>query len=131
LTNFVRTSLASSLTSPLHLFPLSFSRIADLLHVHLGVQDDLNRGSSKSKDNTSAELFHSFREVHSQEWRAHRDDVGQRFLDAFVRQNVPEIGEIPLTTHVVRISLPAAEKALYLELEHHLNTMNESGIQIA
>ncbi|KAL7410274.1 hypothetical protein BDY24DRAFT_400679 [Mrakia frigida] len=105
--------------------------IAELLHVHLGVPDDLGKGSSKNHISTSAELFHSFREVHSQEWRAHRDDVGQRFLDAFVRQNVAEIGEIPLTTHIARINLPAAEKALYLELEHHLNTMNESGVKIS
>lgn len=32
------------------------------------------------------EKFHSFREVHSLEWHAHRHELGQRFLDQFVRQ---------------------------------------------
>lgn len=32
------------------------------------------------------EEFHSFREVHTQEWHAHRHSLGQVFLDMFVRQ---------------------------------------------
>ena len=42
------------------------------------------------------------------------------FLDRFVRQNVAEVDEIPFECHRVDVSLPAAERAVYLELEHHL-----------
>ena len=35
---------------------------------------------------TEVEKFHSFREVRSLEWHAHRHQVGQGFLDQFVRQ---------------------------------------------
>ena len=34
----------------------------------------------------AVERFHSFREVHSLEWHAHRHELGQAFLDRFVRQ---------------------------------------------
>jgi hypothetical protein len=34
----------------------------------------------------AVEKFHSFREVHSLEWHAHRHALGQLFLDHFVRQ---------------------------------------------
>ena len=32
------------------------------------------------------EKFHSFREVRSLQWHAHRHNLGQIFLDQFVRQ---------------------------------------------
>jgi hypothetical protein len=35
-------------------------------------------------------------------------------------QNVAEIQEIPFTEYTVRVLLPAAERAIYLELHHHL-----------
>jgi hypothetical protein len=66
--------------------------------------------------------------------------VGQAFLDRFVRQvlyissylyervyiyfqNIAEIEEIPLTEHMEKVVLPAAERAIYLELEHHLRAL--------
>ena len=70
------------------------------------------------------EKFHSFREVHSLEWHAHRHELGQRFLDQFVRQNIAEIDEIPWEEKVEVIDLPAAERAIYLELEHHLRALD-------
>ena len=107
------------------------SSIADLLHVHLGIPADLTNTKDSTKDRTHAEMFHSYRETHSQAWRAHRDEVGQGFLDVFVRQNQPEIDEIPFEEHVVRIKLPAAEWALYKELEHHLNILDAGGNNMA
>jgi hypothetical protein len=35
---------------------------------------------------SAVERFHSFREVHSLEWHAHRHELGQGFLNRFVRQ---------------------------------------------
>ena len=84
------------------------------------------------------EKFHSFREVHSLEWHAHRHGIGQEFLNRFVRQvgeayyansksnsfkNIAEIDEIPWSEESVQIALPAAERAIYLELEHHLRAL--------
>jgi hypothetical protein len=39
-------------------------------------------------------------------------------------QNIAEIDEIPFTEKTVKISLPAAERAIYLELEHHLRALD-------
>lgn len=102
-------------------------RIADFLHIHLGVDDD-TEGSHETarkrlKGQTAAEAFHSFREVHTASWHAARYGVAQRFLDTFVRQNVAEINEIESQEHVISITLPAAEHAIYLELDHHINSL--------
>jgi hypothetical protein len=93
-------------TPPIHDFA-AVKTIAAFLKIHLGV-DDISEGQAqdvkkRQKDLTSkrpphfgsshgltqptgVEKFHSFREVHSPEWHAHRLTVGQRFLDQFVRQ---------------------------------------------
>ena len=101
--------------------------IADFLHVHLGVDDDTEGTAEttkrRQKGQTAAEAFHSFREIHTASWHAARYDVAQRFLDTFVRQNVAEIGEIHSEERVVSITLPAAEHAIYLELDHHIHSL--------
>jgi hypothetical protein len=101
--------------------------IAEFLHVHLGIEDntegteeDIKR---RRKGQTAAEAFHSFRETRTASWHAARYQVAQRFLDTFVRQNVAEIDEIPSAEHVISITLPAAEHAIYLELDHHINSL--------
>ncbi|KAG0709412.1 hypothetical protein DFH29DRAFT_842204 [Suillus ampliporus] len=114
-------------TPPIHDFG-SVKTIAAHLNLHLGIDDD---GEGKSamikkriREQTKVEAFHSFREVHTQEWHAHRHNLGQLFLDMFVRQNIAEIDEIPCTSKVVKVVLPAAERAIYLELEHHLRAID-------
>ncbi|KAF8216612.1 hypothetical protein K438DRAFT_1658017 [Mycena galopus ATCC 62051] len=114
-------------TPPVHDFA-ALKTISAFLGLHLGVDDD-GEGQSvevkkRRREQTDAEKFHSFREVHSLEWHAHRHELGQVFLDRFVRQNVPEIDEIPFTKTIVPITLPAAERAIYLELEHHLRALD-------
>ena len=37
-----------------------------------------------------------------------------------MRRNIAEIDEIIATEHVVRVRLTPAERAVYLELDHHL-----------
>jgi hypothetical protein len=39
-------------------------------------------------------------------------------------QNIAEIDEIPWTAKIEKIILPAAERAIYLELEHHLRSLD-------
>lgn len=39
-------------------------------------------------------------------------------------QNIAEIDEIPWTEKIERITLPAAERAIYLELDHHLRALD-------
>lgn len=41
-----------------------------------------------------------------------------------ILQNIAEIDEIPCTEHIEKIDLPAAERAIYLELEHHLRALD-------
>lgn len=104
-------------TPPTHDFS-SVKTIAAFMGIHLGVHDDFYDGQSKellrelklrqkkyqtgsniwslrmmgSRTNhfqTDAESFHSFREVHSLDWHAHRHEIAQGFLDKFVRQVCP------------------------------------------
>ncbi|GJJ11419.1 hypothetical protein Clacol_005652 [Clathrus columnatus] len=114
-------------TPPVHDFP-SLKTIAVFLDIHLGIDDDGECQSAQVKkrkrEQTEVEKFHSFREVRSLEWHGHRHQVGQGFLDQFVRQNKPEIDEIPATEHHEKVVLPAAERAIYLELEHHLRALD-------
>ncbi|KAF5373238.1 hypothetical protein D9615_007418 [Tricholomella constricta] len=114
-------------TPPIHDFG-ALKTIAAFLNLHLGVDDDAEGQSAEIKkrrrEQTAVERFHSFREVHSLEWHAHRHELGQRFLDRFVRQNIAEIDEIPWTEKIQKITLPAAERAIYLELEHHLRALD-------
>ena len=42
----------------------------------------------------------------------------------FSRQNIAEIDEIPCTQKIEKVNLPAAERAIYLELEHHLRALD-------
>ncbi|KAK2463557.1 hypothetical protein APHAL10511_004308 [Amanita phalloides] len=114
-------------TPPIHDFA-ALKTIAAFLNIHLGVDDDGEGQSAEVKkrrrEQTAVEKFHSFREVHSLQWHAHRHDLGQVFLDRYVRQNLAEIDEIPWTAKIERIILPAAERAIYLELEHHLRALD-------
>ena len=94
-------------TPPIHDFS-ALKTIAAFMNVHLGVDDDgegkSDRVKKRIREQTSApvsflpfqqqvltyppgaEKFHSFREVHTLEWHAHRHALGQVFLDRFVRQ---------------------------------------------
>ncbi|KAJ3514723.1 hypothetical protein NLJ89_g2214 [Agrocybe chaxingu] len=114
-------------TPPIHDFA-ALKTIAAFLDIHLGVDDDGEGQSAEVKkrlrEKTAVERFHSFREVHSPEWHAHRHQLGQAFLDQFVRQNIAEIDEIPWVEKIQSIILPAAERAIYLELEHHLRSLD-------
>ncbi|CAE6454320.1 unnamed protein product [Rhizoctonia solani] len=110
-------------TPPIHDFA-AVKTIAVFLGLHLGIDDDSIGTSAlvkkRRKEQTAAESFHSFRDVRSLEWHIRRHQVAQSFLDQFVRQNVAEIDEIPSQEHIEYITLPAAERAIYLELKHHL-----------
>ncbi|KAI8904617.1 hypothetical protein DFJ77DRAFT_552162 [Powellomyces hirtus] len=98
--------------------------IATFLGVNLGLDDHVvTRKDQNALQATAAEKFLSFREVHTTAWHAHRHELAQLFLDRFVRQNIAEIDEIPAVEHLLKIRLPAAERAIYLELEHHLQAM--------
>ncbi|KAF8759594.1 C-5 cytosine-specific DNA methylase [Rhizoctonia solani] len=107
-------------TPPIHDFA-AVKTIAVFLGLHLGIDDDSIGTSALVKKRRRNKLsFHSFRDVRSLEWHIRRHHVAQSFLDQFVRQNVAEIDEIPSKEHIEYITLPAAERAIYLELKHHL-----------
>ncbi|KZT02845.1 uncharacterized protein LAESUDRAFT_661099 [Laetiporus sulphureus 93-53] len=114
-------------TPPIHDFG-ALKTISAFLNLHLGVDDDAEGQSvqvrKRRREQTAVEKFHSFREVHSLEWHAHRHQIGQSFLDQFVRQNIAEIDEIPSSQEIRKVDLPAAERAIYLELEHHLRALD-------
>ncbi|QRV87675.1 Serine/threonine-protein phosphatase [Ceratobasidium sp. AG-Ba] len=114
-------------TPPIHDFA-AVKTIAVFLGIHLGIDDDSMSTSQlakrRRKEETAAESFHSFRDVRSLEWHTRRHQVAQNFLDTFVRQNVAEIDEIKSEEHVMSVKLPAAERAIYLELKHHLQALD-------
>ncbi|GAA5835472.1 hypothetical protein JCM11251_005244 [Rhodosporidiobolus azoricus] len=109
--------------------------IADMLHIHLGSDDD-NEGTHKAveirqKERTKAEEFRSFCDVRTKPWHARRNQVAQRFLNQFARQNKAEIDEIPLVKELIGVRLPGAEMAIYRELEHHLFAIDPNLAKIA
>ena len=98
-------------TPPIHDFG-ALKTISAFLNLHLGVDDDGEGQSTQVKKRkreqtgecvcgyglrvfsdvlAAVEKFHSFREVHSLEWHAHRHELGQSFLDRFVRQVSPRL----------------------------------------
>ncbi|KAK3237919.1 hypothetical protein CYMTET_52037, partial [Cymbomonas tetramitiformis] len=93
--------------------------MAVFLGVHLGVDE----APATKKEQTRVERFHFFREAHTDAWHERRHRLAQSFLDRFVRQNVAEIDEIPWEEHMENVQLTPAERALYLELDHHLQAM--------
>ncbi|WVW81897.1 hypothetical protein I302_103896 [Kwoniella bestiolae CBS 10118] len=113
-------------TPPVSDFP-AIRSIAAFMGIHLGIPDDAEGNAqaqkARAKEQTQAEKFHAFREVHSQAWHRRRDDLAQEFLNVFVRQNIAEIDDIPTVEHIHHIKLPASEGAVYLELEHHLQAL--------
>ena len=46
------------------------------------------------------------------------------YIDIINLQNIAEIDEIPSSQKIEKINLPAAERAIYLELEHHLRALD-------
>jgi hypothetical protein len=94
--------------------------VASFLGVHLGVNE---APACTKKEQTRVEKFNYFREMHTPAWHARRHRLAQTFLDRFVRQNVAEIDEIQWQEQNMMVQLPPAERAIYLELQHHLQAM--------
>jgi len=70
-----------SATPPLSSFE-DIKTIASVLHVHLGKSAPNQQNKNRS---SAAEMFHSYREMHSPHWHKWRHDVAQQFLNRFVR----------------------------------------------
>lgn len=49
---------------------------------------------------------------------------GRHFVTESLFQNIAEIDEIPCSYEIQKVLLPAAERAIYLELEHHLRALD-------
>ncbi|KAK6543033.1 hypothetical protein TWF694_006963 [Orbilia ellipsospora] len=102
-------------------------KIARFLGIMLGVDDDtansVLNNKAISKDRTAVEAFQAFKEVRTAAWHLDRHRHAQKFLVKFMRQNVAEIDEIPWEEHFVKVQLPATERAIYIELDHHLKAM--------
>ncbi|KAH8043578.1 hypothetical protein JL722_15129 [Aureococcus anophagefferens] len=124
-----RSSWVLSGTPPIDSFD-DVKSIAAFLGVHLGAADPVQltkKGtvarSDAHKELSKSEMFHEFMENRSESWHARRRDLAQAFVNRFVRQNVAEIDEIPFVEHARSVDLPSAERAVYLELEHHLRAL--------
>ena len=124
-----RSSWVLSGTPPIDSFD-DVKSIAAFLGVHLGAADPVQltkKGTvaraDAHKELSKSEMFHEFMENRSESWHARRRDLAQAFVNRFVRQNVAEIDEIPFVEHVRKVDLPSAERAVYLELEHHLRAL--------
>lgn len=103
--------------------------LACLLGIHLGIDEllpsvKLSKKYLKDKESTGFEGMSYYLESRSLQWHTRRHDLGQKFLDRFVRQNIAEIDEIPFEEHQCKISLPPAERAIYMELEAHLESLD-------
>lgn len=102
--------------------------LSSLLGVHLGIDEvlpgvKLSKRLLADKESTGLESLSHFLESRSVQWHERRHLLAQQFLNRFVRQNIAEIDEIPFEEHEVVIELPPAERAIYLELETHLKSL--------
>lgn len=100
--------------------------ISVFLGIELGINDippTLKAQRHWFNDFTAVEKFHSFRETKSFAWHTSRHRQADLFLKQFMRQNKAEIDEIPSINLRHDIVLPAAERAIYLELLHHLQAI--------
>ena len=95
--------------------------IAASIGVHLGVNGKVNVNSQTT---TALEKLQYFQNVRTPAWKAARHTMAQQFLDRFVRQNIAEIDEIHAKEYIWHTQVTAAEKAVYLELKHHLEAMD-------
>ena len=77
-----------------------------------------------SRENTGVESLSQFMDRKSMQWHERRHGLAQTFLDRFVRQNIAEIDEIPYEEHDIVLELPPVERAIYLELETHLQSLD-------
>jgi hypothetical protein len=73
---------------------------------------------------TALEKLQHFQHVRSKAWHAKRHTRAQDFLNRFVRQNVAEIDEIKAKEYIWHTRVTPAERAVYLELKHHLEAMD-------
>jgi len=94
---------------------------AALLGVNLG-SDEVPRYTKS--EITKAESFQFFKEKPSQQWHHRRWKVAQTFMDRFMRQNIAEIDEIKYKDTVLDVQLRPAERAIALELDHYLQSMD-------
>ncbi|KAF3914918.1 hypothetical protein ABW20_dc0107988 [Dactylellina cionopaga] len=102
-------------------------KIARFLGIFLGIDDDTANSELNNKniakERSAVESFQAFKELRTAAWHKDRHTHAQRFLHQFMRQNVAEIDEIPWEEHFVPVKLPAAERAVYIELDHHLKAL--------
>jgi hypothetical protein len=108
--------------------------LATLLGVHLGVDEPLpgtklKKTPAAGKERTGLESLSLYMDLKSMQWHERRHSLAQTFLDRFVRQNVAEIDEIPYEETEICIDLPPAERAIYLELETHLESLEMNNKQ--
>ena len=94
---------------------------AALLGVNLG-SDEVPRFTKS--EITKAESFQFFKEKPSQQWHRRRWTVAQTFMDRFMRQNIAEIDEIKYKDTRLDVQLRPAERAIALELDHYLQSMD-------
>merc|ERR1719447_402111 len=103
--------------------------MASLLGIHLGIDESQAIGSDSKefkalqKDMTPSEKFQARMEVRTAAWHERRHHLAQHFMERYVRQNIAEIDEIIAEEHIEKILLTPAERAVYLELDHHLQAM--------
>ena len=94
---------------------------AALLGINLGTDETPRFSKSEI---TKVETFQFFKEKPTGQWHKRRWEVAQGFLNRFVRQNIAEIDEIKFKEDVMDVQLRPAERAIYLELDHYLQSMD-------
>ncbi|KAJ6260535.1 DNA repair protein RAD5 [Drechslerella dactyloides] len=103
-------------------------KVAKFLGILLGIDDDTANSEVNNKkiakERSAVESFQAFKELRTAAWHQDRHSHAQGFLNQFMRQNIAEIDEIPWEEHFIRVKLPAAERAIYIELDHHLKALD-------
>ncbi|KAG5191268.1 hypothetical protein JKP88DRAFT_174699 [Tribonema minus] len=104
--------------------PTSCFEDINCMAAFLGVSLGVSEPQRNRKDITQGEKFRFFQNVNTAAWHMRRQGIAQSFLHRFVRQNIAEIDEIPFEETRVVVTLPSAERAIYIELEAHLQALD-------
>lgn len=76
------------------------------------------------KELSDFERFDAMRQIPSNTTHSRIHEIDQAFLDAFVRQNIMDFGELSVEDHLVPVTLDIDHRTVYSELSHHLNSQD-------
>lgn len=113
--------------------PYDIAYIASLLGLKLRIGDNTSgvissgNASAMQDEMTDVEKFRSLQEPYSHAMHARIYEIGQMFLDAFVRQNVQTFEDFAYCDYIIPVTLDIHHRMVYAE---HLEQLNSQDMRL-